>query len=256
MKTFDFRKQPSILIEGAMDTETAYLVEKLKEKRTHKIGNWLFHTGFLGKYEEPVIVVKTYQGMVNAAAATSLALAHFSLKAVINQGIGGGHDADVHKGEIVIGTKVIPMGAMIRPFSEAGAGIDEKNFKPLPIEIYLRETQKTKKVTEFYCDEKLIAAAEQIKGNWCTHTGIIGSADEWNNQLDRISLLGRKYHTTVEDMESAAAAQLCTSYGIPFLGIRILSNSIVNGEEFDESVGESGQKFLCEYIETLHHFGE
>ena len=81
---------------------------------------------------------------------------------------------------------------------------------------------------------------------------MLGSADEWNNQIDRIALLREKYHTASEDMESAAVAQLCLSYGIPFLGIRILSNSIVNGEEFDESVGIEGQKFTLRLVEALH----
>ena len=72
------------------------------------IGNWKFHTGFLGAKREPVIISKTFQGMVNAAAATSLALAYFKPWAVINQGIGGGHDKKFHRGDIVLGEKVVP----------------------------------------------------------------------------------------------------------------------------------------------------
>ena len=83
---------------------------------------------------------------------------------------------------------------------------------------------------------------------------MIGSADEWNNQLDRIALLRERYHTAVEDMESAAAAQLCLSYGVPFLGVRILSNSIVNGEKFDEAVGIDGQKFMLSLIDQMREY--
>ena len=78
--------------------------------------------------------------------------------------------------------------------------------------------------------------------------------DEWNNQLDRIALLRERYHTAVEDMESAAAAQLCLSYGVPFLGVRILSNSIVNGEKFDEAVGIDGQKFMLSLIDQMREY--
>ena len=63
-------------------------------------------------------------------------------------------------------------------------------------------------MTEYPCDGKLLKAAEQVKTKYHTGRGVIGSGDEWNNQLDRIALLRERYHTAVEDMESAAAAQL------------------------------------------------
>ena len=104
---------------------------------------------------------------------------------------------------------------------------------------------------DFPCDEALLCAAERVTAGVRAARGVIGSGDEWNNQLDRIALLRERFGTAVEDMESAAPAQLCFSYGIPFIGIRILSNSIVNGEEFDESVGIEGQKFILLYVEEL-----
>ena len=48
MGNYDFTKQPSLLIQGAMDTETAYFIEHLEEHECVTIGNWKFHTGFLG----------------------------------------------------------------------------------------------------------------------------------------------------------------------------------------------------------------
>lgn len=254
MEKYDFTKQPSLLIQGAMDTETDYLIAHLSEGECIAYGNWKFHTGFLGEKREPVIISRTYQGMVNAAAATSLALVHFAPKAVINQGIGGGHDMRFHRGDIVLGERVVPIGAVMRHFSGLGEGIDERDFEPLKIEIYNRKKGATEKVLDFPCDKRLLALAERVKTPYVTGRGVLGSGDEWNNQLDWIALLRERYHTAVEDMESAAAAELCLSYGVPFMGIRILSNSIVNGEEFDESVGIDGQKFILRYVEALHGF--
>lgn len=251
MQNYDFKTQPSVLIQGAMDTETAYLTEQIEGREKITLGNWEFHTGFLGKYREPVIVSKTYQGMVNAAAASSLALAFFSPKAVINQGIAGGHDPSFHRGDIVIGEKVVPMGALVRRYAPRGAGIRETDFEPLPIEIFDKSLGKTRKVEDFPCDERLVSIAEKVETELHAGRGVLGSADEWNNQLDRIALLRERYHTAAEDMESAAPAELCLSYGIPFIGIRILSNSIVNGEDFDESVGLEGQKFVLRFVEAL-----
>ena len=245
MKQFDFTKKEALLIQAAMDTEMEYLIAKLVGAEKITIGNWIFYTGFLGKYEEPVIISRTYQGLINASAATAIALSYFKPAAVINQGIGGGHDRRFHRGDIVLGEKVVPMGAVIRSYAAEGDGISGTNFTPLPLEIFDRKQQCTRKVTEFPCDERLLVIAKKVTAtDWMRDgqtakamSGVIGSADE-----------------AVEDMESAAAAQLCYSYGIPFLGIRILSNSIVNGEEFDESVGVDGQKFIIDYVETYSQY--
>lgn len=251
---YDFRKQPALLIQGAMETETDYLIGQLKEAADVTLGNWKFYTGFLGKYEEPVIISRTYQGMVNAAAATSLALFYFAPKAVINQGIGGGHDTRFHRGDIVLGERVVPIGAIVRRFSPEGAGVDATDFELLKTEIYNRGRGETEKVTDFPCDAQMLAIAEGLISEYHAQRGTIGSADEWNNQLDWIALLRERYKTVVEDMESAAPAELCLSYGIPFMGIRILSNSIVNGEAFDESVGLDVQKYVLRYVEAFHGY--
>ena len=58
--------------------------------------------------------------------------------------------------------------------------------------------------------------------------GTIGSADVWNNELDRIQFFHERYGTSVEEMEAASVAQIASQLNVPFLGIRILSNNITN----------------------------
>ena len=53
MPNYDFKKQPVLLIQGAMDTETEYLIGQLDEPEEITCGNWKFYTGFLGKHAEP-----------------------------------------------------------------------------------------------------------------------------------------------------------------------------------------------------------
>lgn len=237
-----------------MKTETDYLIGQLEDAECVTVGNWKFYTGFLGKYREPVIVSRTYQGMANASADTTLGLTYFSPKAVINQGIAGGHDTNIHLGEIVIGERVVPMGAVMQEFGAKGAGIDPLGFQPLKIEVYNRGNGETEKVLDFLCDKELVEAAERVRTDIRMHRGVLGSAEEWNNQIDWIAVMRERYQTSAEDMESAAVAQICRSYGVPFIGIRIISNSIVNGEDFDESVALLGQKFIQSYVEELHDF--
>lgn len=252
IQKFDFTSQPSILVQGAMETETDYLAGQLADAVCVTVGNWKYTAGFLGERRVPVIVSRTYQGMVNAAAATVLALTHFLPRAVINQGIAGGHAKELHVGDLVIGEKVVPMGAVMQEFRPEGDGIAPLGFTPLFLEV--ADGKRAEKVFEFPCDERLIAAAERVETGLKRYRGVLGSADEWNNQIDWIAVMRERYHTASEDMESAAVAQMCKSFHVPFIGIRIISNSIVNGEEFDESTALLGQKFVADYIGELYGF--
>ncbi len=58
------------------------------------------------------------------------------------------------------------------------------------IRIYLRQTNAVK---DTYTKGKVVE-------------GTIGSADVWNNEVDRIKWFHTKYGTSVEEMEGAAAS--------------------------------------------------
>ena len=45
MGTYDFKTQPSVVIQGAMDVETEYLIGQLRERECITLGNWMFYTG-------------------------------------------------------------------------------------------------------------------------------------------------------------------------------------------------------------------
>ncbi len=245
------KREPSILIQGAMDTETDWLIGRLQEEKPLQVGNWLFHCGYLGKKKVPVIINRTYQGMVNAGAATAAALSYLPVKAVVNQGIAGGYDPQLHTGDVVIGREIIPMGAVQRPYRPAGAGISEEGVSRLPLEIYRRDRRRTEKVTSFSSNEYLVKQAQQLPFGGRKITGVIGSADEWNNELDRIASLREQYGISCEDMESGAAAQICASYAVPFIGIRILSNTILHKEPLDETQGSVLEEWIEQYVQTL-----
>ena len=83
----------------------------------------------------------------------------------------------------------------------------------------------------FHGDEGLLAAARRVKDGYRKGRvvdGVIGSSDTWNSELDRIQWLHDRFGTTVEEMETASAAQVAGLFHIPFLGIRVLSNNITN----------------------------
>ena len=85
--------------------------------------------------------------------------------------------------------------------------------------------------------------------------GTIGSADFWNNEVDRIKWIHTKFGTSVEEMEGASAAQIAEAYDVAFLGIRVLSNNKTNGDPYNPDTAVACQEYVSEvvkkYISTL-----
>ena len=106
---------------------------------------------------------------------------------------------------------------------------------------------------QFSGDEGLLAAAHGVRDHYTRgHVvdGVIGSSDVWNSELDRIQRFHDQFGTTAEEMEAAAAAQIAGQFQIPFLGIRVLSNNITNGEPYNPKVGEACQAFVREVVQA------
>lgn len=236
-----------IIIEGAMDVETQVMMDSLENPEHIKLGGWHYVKGTLNGY--PVVVCRTQVGMVNAAASTALAIEYFKPAAIINQGTAGGHDLDVHKMDIILGKQSVNMGAFKSDALETGKGIEPTKWHSMTTEQMSILDDSTKEVTAFAGDENLIKAAKSVQNTYTKGNvveGVIGSADEWNKENDRIAWLHETLNTSCEEMETAAAAQVAATYNVPFLGIRILSNHEVHGETYERTSGEDCQQYVLE----------
>ena len=240
-----------LLIQGAMDVETEIMMAALENKEDVTLGAWKYTKGTLDGY--PVVISRTRIGMTNAAASTVLAIEHFNPVAILNQGTAGGHDPALHKYDIVLGKEVVNMGAYKTNFVEKGKGIKPTEWIPMTLEVMDVETGEATELASFKGDEKLLEVANRVKDTYKKGKvveGTIGSADEWNKEIDRILWLNKTLGTSAEEMETAAAAQIAETYNIPFLGIRILSNNEVHKEMYDRTTGEDSQAFTLEVART------
>ena len=107
-------------------------------------------------------------------------------------------------------------------------------------------------IRKFEGDNDLLLAAYNAKVNYTKGQvveGTIGSADVWNNELDRINFFHTRYGTSVEEMEAASVAQIAQQFNVPFLGIRILSNNITNNGAYDPATGEACQDYVLDVVE-------
>ena len=102
-------------------------------------------------------------------------------------------------------------------------------------------------------DAGLLAAAHAVRGQYQKGRvvdGVIGSSDVWNSELDRIQRFRDEFGTSAEEMEAAASAQIAGSFQIPFLGVRVVSNNITNGEAYDTRTGEACQDYVSAVVKA------
>ena len=239
-----------IVIQGALPIETESLASKLDNTTTETIGGWKFWKGTYQSY--PVIISKTRMGMSNSAAATAIAITHYNPIAIINQGTSGGHDPALNVYDIVVGKYTTNINAFRTPVLPLGGGSDSlkwsESFDVLPDDESDPEPIAMRKF-EGYAD--LILAAHKAKVNYSKGKvveGTLGSADVWNNELDRIAFIHETYGTSAEEMEGASVAQIAIQFNVPFVGIRVLSNNITNNGTYDPGTGEACQDFVLDVV--------
>ena len=81
--------------------------------------------------------------------------------------------------------------------------------------------------------------------------GIVGSGDQWNREIDKLLWAHEVWGIDSEDMESAAVAQVAHIYGIPFLPVRVISNSEHSNPMFHEETGGHCAEYVVALVEAL-----
>ncbi|UXH46148.1 5'-methylthioadenosine/S-adenosylhomocysteine nucleosidase [Rossellomorea vietnamensis] len=246
------KEEQPILIQGPMPIEAEKFAGKLKNVKEETSGSFVFYKGTVDDY--PVIVAKTGKGMENTAAATAVAIEKYDPIAIINQGTSGGHDPALNVFDIVLGERTVNLGSLKTGNMADEEGIEPTAWKPMDLmasEGSAGEDPNAEKIRYYDGDESLLAAADAVKDTYKKGKvveGTIGSADVWNNEVDRIQWFHDKYGTSVEEMEGAAAAQIAGAYDVPFLGIRVLSNNKTNGGAYNPDTAAANQGYVYEVV--------
>jgi adenosylhomocysteine nucleosidase len=250
--------QKPILVEGAMPIEVQGFSKKLNDVKEEKSGAFVFYKGTLNHY--PVIVVKTGKGMENAAAATAVAIEKYHPIAIINEGTAGGHDPNLHVADIVLGKKTVNIGSFKTEVKGKNQGIDPTQWQPMDLMASegSGSSSDATKIHYYDGDKDLLAAANAVKDKYTKGKvveGIIGSANIWNNEIDRIQWFHDKFGTSAEEMEGFSEAQISNEYGVPFLDIRVLSDNATNGGKYNPKTAGPCQDYVIEvlkqYIKSL-----
>lgn len=160
-----------------------------------------FLCGTVGNHD--VTVMQCGIGKVNAAIGTLTLINHFSPDAVINSGVAGGTDKAVAVLDVVVGARIAYHDVWCGPECPMG----RVQGLPLYYEGY----------------HKFVDAVElrpHIK------VGLICSGDRFIDSMAEVEAIKSNFPNALAvDMESGAIAQVCFVRGVPFLSLRVISDS-------------------------------
>lgn len=236
--------QNTILIQGAMDVEISKFLENMKNKEQIESNNFFFWRGKLSGKD--VVISKTEIGPVNTAISTCIAIEKFNPVLIINQGTSGAIVDHLHRKDIVLGEYCVDYSGSRTNHLDYGQGSNSLKWIPLSYSIGKTDYKKIE-CDRFYLDQAKKVDYKHGK----VITGTIGSAFQWNRELDRLKWINETYGIICEEMETAISAMTAKVFGIDFIGIRIISDNEVLGEEFQPELGHLCSEFIMDYLKNL-----
>lgn len=240
-------KERPILLIGALKGEINYLIEMLEGCEIESKGIYKFYNGFINDY--PVVIAKSEVGLINATSCLTLAIETYNPICIVNEGTAGGIIENRHKKDIIIAEDCFNILSSKTPYKELGEGSNSCDWDLMTFTDGENDEKKVYK-----SDERLTKIALSVKekyehGN--VYTGIVGSADVWNREKDKLKYLADKHNVSCEDMELIAIYTIAKNYNIPAVGIKIMSDNELLGEEYEPAVGQYCQEYTYEVLKEL-----
>ena len=144
-------------------------------------------------------------GKVNAAVGAIELLRAFSPDCLVSTGVAGGLDASLRVMDVVAGAEVAYHDV------DCGPGNKPGQVQGLP--------------ARFAADPRLLAVALSLPGS-PVRAGLMASGDRFiSGAAQRDAVLAAQPGALAVEMESGALAQVCHLCGIPFLSLRVISDT-------------------------------
>ncbi len=232
-----------LLLQGAMEIETDYLIDRLRECRDYRLlkeEGMTAHVARLGRAE--LMVQTTGMGTVKAAMATTYALTKWKPTGVINQGTAGSQTPDLERGHVVLGTEAVNVNALKMPKKARGRGSDPFSWEGFHTTYYATDSE----LRQMFVDNPY-RDGDFVEGK-------IATGDIYSREADRILWLSKTYKTLCEDMETAAVLEVCHHYKVPCAALRIMSNNELLDQDFSEETARKLQKYIWQVLEKTAPF--
>lgn len=246
----DPRPQADILVQGAEMSELGPLLDALEGRRETSVASWYFWEGTIAG--KRVVVSLTEVGPMNVSVATTLAVERWKPRVILNQGTSGAHDPRLQVHDIVLGVRNVEFGAFKMGPARRGEGVSLERIQPTTTKLRLGSVDNRVPFREFPGSMDIAEQALKLRyEHGRVLTGVVGSAHQWNREIDRLEWLRQTYGTDTEDMESAYAAAVAYAFRIPFLSIRVVSDNEFHSPEFIRETGAECAAFVLDLVRNL-----
>ena len=192
----------------AMTSEYEQLASLLGSVNECEKDGFRYLVGTLGDNE--IVLRQCGIGKVNAAIGTAELIRSFSPDAIVSTGVAGGIDGCLGVMDVVVSSSIVYHDVW------CGMGCEYGQVQGMP--------------TIFPSAEELWQKAVALNGspsnNTRIHAGLICTGDQFITNRDELSKIKSNFPAGLAvDMESAAIAQTCHIYGVPFVSFRIISDT-------------------------------
>lgn len=188
----------------AMESELEMLLPLIEDIRTEEINGYAIRMGQMGQNQ--VAVMQTGIGKVNAAVGAISLIDSFQPDLIVNTGIAGGTGSDADVLDVVIATEIGYHDVYCGPGNQRG------QVQGLP--------------PRFRCEGDRLVNMEAVKDQTNIRRGVIASGDLFVSTPEELkAVLAVQPDAKAVDMESGAIAQVCALRNIPFLAIRVVSDT-------------------------------
>ena len=190
----------------AMTSEYDQLAALLENGAECTVGKFKYLIGRLGKNE--IVLRQCGIGKVNAAIGTAELIRSFEPSCIISTGVAGGIDCKLAVMDVVVSSSIVHHDVW------CGMGCEYGQVQGMP--------------AKFAADKELYEAAIGIDAGNGTriHGGLICTGDQFITNRDELDRIKSKFPEGLAvDMESAAIAQTCHIYNVPFVSFRIISDT-------------------------------
>lgn len=177
---------------------------------------------------QPVVLVRTGIGFVNATAAGAAAILRFGADVpLISAGSAGGLAKDVAVGDVVLGARLLNADADARAF---GYVLGQVPGMPEAYDAAPALADAVHRAAAGIADLEV-------------REGAIGSGEKFVTADLAVTLRADFPDMLAVDMESAALAQLCHNFGAQFVSVRAVSDLCApDGTEFLTHVDDAAQR--------------
>lgn len=217
----------AIAVLSALPDEQSHLANLMVDTVDRTVAGFSFVEGTIDGH--PVVLAGAGMGKVNAGVVTTLLLDRFGCSAVIFSGVAGGLDPDLSIGDVVVADRVLQYDAGIieneklTPYQPGHVRFfnptDDLGYTP-PAQLLGQVKEKVRSLT--------LAALPSAAGGRDQPPritfGTVLTGDAYLHCAATRGRLHSELSGSAIEMEGGAVAQVCETFGVPWLVVRALSD--------------------------------